>query len=719
MKKPPCRITVRAVLVLCIGLAGTHSLLAGDSVSATSTQTNSTAAAQASTSTVTDSSVSTAPATEPTDYKNWINVGTGGLIQHGDTALLKQQQGISGDVFGGIEDMHIEQDIDKTSQFIIDGRALFDTRDYKLELQYIRQDIGYIKMGYTHYRTWEDDKGGFLPLSGRTFGDAHDGEMALDRGEIWVELGLRMPDVPEITLRYSHQTRNGQEDSTIWGTTTFSGGVGTRSVVPAFRDINESRDTFTGDASKTFGNTDVSAGMIYEFINNRDTLYLENSPGAANNIFITQKENFQSDMYSGHGSTVTRFNDNFWLTTGYSYTTFGGLTGGSRIYGPSYNSTFNPLGTAALGYGTGYIDLDGESAMKQHVANFNVLWTPMENLTITPEFRVEHDDTEATSTFIRTTAAPQPAVPSINVASHDELLTVDEGIEARYTGVPDWVFYARGDLEQQQEHRQDNGSISYTAGGLNLDADTSVRSEKITVGTNWYPLQHLNFSTQYYHQREDSNYDYLADDFSQANQRASSLNNNVDDVNFRATWKPLPNLSLVSRYDFQYATIYSRWKALNAYYEYGLSSREVNHIFSESITWNPFAQMYIQGTGSYVFNRTHTPASENVALNPIQDSKNDYWTLGASTGLSLDEKTSLKMDGTYYRASDYTNDSSIGMPYGDNAQEYTASISLTRQVSETVRVTLQYSYYNFMDDTYGDSTNYEGHLIYASTQIRF
>ena len=36
---------------------------------------------------------------------------------------------------------------------------------------------------------------------------------------------------------------------------------------------------------------------------------------------------------------------------------------------------------------------------------------------------------------------------------------------------------------------------------------------------------------------------------------------NMDDVNFRVTVRPLPNLSLVTRYDFQYSNIDSQWRS--------------------------------------------------------------------------------------------------------------------------------------------------------------
>ena len=105
--------------------------------------------------------------------------------------------------------------------------------------------------------------------------------MHIDRGEAWVELGLRVPDWPEITIRYSHEFRDGQKDSTIWGDTTLTGLPvnPTRKIVPSFRDIDETRDIFSLEASKTIGNTDVLLGMRYEHTEDDDSLNMERNAG--------------------------------------------------------------------------------------------------------------------------------------------------------------------------------------------------------------------------------------------------------------------------------------------------------------------------------------------------------------------------------------------------------------------------------------------------------
>ncbi|MDD5262179.1 MAG: hypothetical protein PHD76_10070 [Methylacidiphilales bacterium] len=696
-------------LLLCAGLIWTgHSLQAADEAAA---KTDSTAAAP----------VEAAPAEAPT-YNNWIDVGFGGQAVHGDGAQYNHNVNSAGDVFGGLNDLHIEQTVGPKGLFSVDGRAIVDNNDYKLKLQYSDPDWGYIQAGFTQFRTWYDGHGGFFPINGRFF-NLYDNQLALDRGSAWVELGLRIENLPEITLRYEHEYRDGQKDSTLWGPTTMTGLATSRLIVPAFRDIDEQRDIFTGDARKTYGNTEVGLGMRYEHTNNKDGLFERRNPGEANNTFLTQNDDLKADIFTGHGSAVTRFSDKFWASTGYSYTTLDTAIGGSRIYGQGYNAIFNPLGTAAIGQGNGFVGLTGGATGEQHVANLNLMWMPLDSLTITPELRIEDSKTDNSVDYVRTTASPQPANNRVHLLSGEELLNVTESLEARYSGINDWVFYARGDWEEENYNRSDNSNTAYsTTGFLNYDVNTPALRQKYTVGANWYALSNLNFAAQYYHKIEESKNIFNRMDTTADNQRMMKLKFNTDDLNVRATWRPLGNLSLVSRYDFQYSSIYSQWhggSGVGTNFQYGLASLQTNHIFSETITWNPFSRMYIQGGGSYVLNKIHTPATDNVSPNIIQDARDNYWTLNFASGLALDDKTDIKAEYTYYRAEDYQNNAAVGMPYGTDSEEHTLSASISRQLSDMVRCTLKYAYDCYSDDTYGGQNDYNGHMVYASTEVRF
>ena len=286
---------------------------------------------------------------EPNEPKNWIEFGIGGVITDGDRAQFEQEhRRPGGEVFGGIQDLHYEQTIGKDVQLVLDGHAIFDTNDYGFALELSKPKLGYIRVGFDEFRSWYDGNAGYFRPNGQFFAPIFP-EMHIDRGEAWIELGLRVPDWPEITVRYSREFRDGQKDSTMWGDTTLTGIPGaTRKIAPAFRDIDETRDIFTFELSKTFTNTDVLLGMRYEHTNNDDELNMirgagqlppaVNPPGAQR--FTIQRQKDDVDLFSGHAITETRITDSLWFTTGYSYTTMTNDLTGSRIFGSEFDSAF-------------------------------------------------------------------------------------------------------------------------------------------------------------------------------------------------------------------------------------------------------------------------------------------------------------------------------------------------------------------------------------------
>ena len=77
----------------------------------------------------------TATATEeqPEEYKNWIELGIGGVITSGDRAQFEQEHWLPGDQpYGGIQDLHFEGTFDKDGVFSVDGHALWDFNDYDI-----------------------------------------------------------------------------------------------------------------------------------------------------------------------------------------------------------------------------------------------------------------------------------------------------------------------------------------------------------------------------------------------------------------------------------------------------------------------------------------------------------------------------------------------------------------------------------------------------------
>lgn len=709
---------------------------------------------------------------EETVYKNWIEVGVGGTWTSGDRAQFEQQHWIPGDqAYGGITDLHYEHGVGEKATLTIDGHALWDINDYDIKVDLSQPNVGYIRGGFTAFRTWYDGNGGFFPTNGGVWFAPPFPEMHIDRDEIWLELGLRMPDWPEITIHWSHQIRDGQKDSTIWGDTTLTGLAinNPRKLAPAYRDIDEKRDILSADATKTFGNTDVGIGMRWDHYQNDNKLQLERGagqlppavppPGAQR--FITQHDENDVDDFTGHVMTTTRLTDTLWFTSAYSYTTMGADLSGTRIVGQGYNPTFVLTFPQLQSNDHAILNLAGVSESQEHVFNSNLFWMPFKDFEALVGFRYTHENIDSSSTFLdaNTATAPPPthytrAIPKSGDTSEDTNETA-ERLELRYKHFQNWLFYAEAELEQAWGDVREHEVSGSLVGGVPVPSDlgeenkdTHFFDQKYTAGATWYPMTRLNLAAQYYYRESDYDNDFHSDvatppvSGSERNQRLIGQDWTTNDANVRITARPklpesLGTLSLVTRYDFMQTEVSGKW-AISPTFPAPPPTNEIlneemtglitNHVVSESATWNPCPRFYLQAIGSYVFNQTETPASKinliatgatpyNSAT--IVDFRNDYWTVTGAAGYVLDEFTDLHADYTFYCANDHVKNSRVAMPYGLGATEHTVGAMASRQFTKQIRVTLQYRFFDYRDELYGGHNNYTAHSIFSGLQYRF
>jgi len=135
------------------------------------------------------------------------------------------------------------------------------------------------------------------------------------------------------------------------------------------------------------------------------------------------------------------------------------------------------------------------------------------------------------------------------------------------------------------------------------------------------------------------------------------------------------------------------------------------------VSWTPWSRLYLQVGFNYVTSETQTPTSDYTQA--ILNAQNNYWTLNFNSGLVLDNKTDLNLGYTYYCADNYSDNSTVGQPFGYGAQEHGVTATLVRRLSERVRVTLRYGYYHSEDQPSGGNNNYDAHVLYSSLQYRF
>lgn len=683
---------------------------------------------------------------EPGEYNNSITFGIGDFFVSGDKAQFMRQQQLPSGTFGGLEELHLEQELGKRGLLKIDGRAIFENNDYLIKLDLSHPDKGFVRAGYQEFRTWYDGSGGFSSRSNAWI-TLYDEELHIDRGDAWIEAGLTLPDWPVFTVRYDYLFREGQKDSTIWGdynlNAGFAGAAVVRGIVPTFLDIDEKRHVIQGDAKHTLGKTDIGLGVRYEASDLDNSRNIRRRPGDATvTRTVTQNDTVDSDLFNVRGSSETRFNEKLLFTMGGAFTRLDTDIGGSRIYGPTYGSPLNPTYANRQARDEGFYDLAGGSRSDQYVANLNLMYTPWKHFAVVPALRVEHQERNGVADFteINIVGTNLVSEPLINTQVR-RFTEVTEGLEARYTGFKNWSLYARGEWVEGQGELKERETENDDVGLVDLERDTDSKRlvQKYSIGANWYPHRKVSLGSQYYYKDRRNDYDHNVDSAAYTvSPTGTNISNfypafirrhefDTHDVNFRVTWRLLPSLTLVSRYDFQLSTFDTlggtfgntttnvvRLKEVE-------SAEAVTHIFGESISWNPLARLYLQGNISYVLDETETPASEltGAAANLVQNAENDYWNASLLIGYALSDKSDLLAQYTYYRADNYADNSSVSLPYGAGEEQHGVTATFLHRLRKNLLWKLQYGFFTGHSQTYGGNNDYNAHLVYSSVQYSF
>lgn len=651
-------------------------------------------------------------------YNNWVEFSAGEFIFTGKKPVFQQQQRTQGRTFGGIEDFHYTTQIDKKTTFTVDGRALPDSNDYKLKLDVTRDKVGYLRLSYNEFRTWYDGDGGFDPASGSWFpmsGDA----LALDRGEFSIEAGLTLDKAPQVKFKYTHAFRDGEKSSTISGI-THPGGV-TRNLSPSFYGIDESSDAFQLDVTHHILKSDVGLGLRYETGKLNNSLKIDQAPGEPAERKITDQQNTGYDLFNAHAFTETWFKQKLMLSTGFSFSDLDNDFSGSRIYGTDFDVSYAP---DALN-GSGYYNLNGASHVREYVANVNLLMIPTKTLTIVPSVRVQREDTDASFTGLQTLGA-NAAVP-FSGNSDSGLTDVRERLDLRYTGLTNWVLYGRGEWTEGQGNLSEFGGTG-PVGGIGVptiqrQTEDDRLFQKYNLGARWYPLRTVTVDTGGYYKINRYNYDNTVDntpnDPLSGNRYPAYLvmqDFETYDGNLTLTVRPLPTVTLVSRYEYQLSSIHTKPDPISGLAETE-SSDMTSHIFAQNISWTPWSRLFLQLGFNYVASEVQTPVAKFTQA--ILNAQNNYWTLNFNSGLVLNDKTDFNINYFYYRADDYHNNSADGVPYGSGAQEHGVTATLVRRLNKNLRLTLRYGFFHSDDDLYGGHQNFDAHGVFSTIQYRF
>lgn len=653
-------------------------------------------------------------------YKNWVELSFGGLATSGNSAQAQERERLNSGVFGGIEDLHFKKEVAKDTTFSIDGRALVDNHDYKLKLNLTHPELWYLRLNFENFRTWYNDDGAYYPPVGLQYSHT-DNALGVDRGEVSFEAGLSLKKAPKLSFKYTHRYRDGQKSSTIWGPLHPDLVDPTRGVYPAYYDIDEKADIFELNASQQVKKTAIGLGLRYETGDQNDARKTTFWQGEPVQQKLTDRQGASYDLLSVHAFTETWLKNNLFFSSGFMFANLDSDFTGSRIYGSDYDVAYMPDSLSPLGYNT----LNGGYHKNEYVLNLNLMATPWKHFSVIPSIRVQKECWNADSTGMATLS--DFSSEAFNDNSDRDAIDVRERLDLRYKGLTNWVLYATGEWTEGQGNLKENGNLSQVNGigvsPIQRKTEDSRLFQKYSAGARWYPARNVTVDAGGYYKANKYDYNNTLDstpnDPGSFNRYPAYLvmqNFETYDGSLRLTLRPVQNVSLVSRYEYQFSTVHTRPESASGAGE--VESADItSHILGENVGWTPWSRLGLQVGFNYVLSDTETPTADLTQA--ILNAQNNYWTVNFNASVVLDDKTDLNLGYFYYQSDNYQDNSLAGLPLGASADEHGITAMLTRRISENLRVNLKYGFYRYDDVLSGGNNNYEAHVFYTSLQYRF
>lgn len=657
---------------------------------------------------------------DPGTFNNVIGLSLGAPNVDGSAAYYMQRYRTPESLFGGIEMLHYESFVGDDGILTLDGKAIPGNDEYRADLKLEVLDKGFIKGSIDQFKVRYDGLGGYLEPIDLTF-LPRDRELAMDRGDYGFEAGLRIPDLPAITVRYTHRFRDGTKPSLSWGDSYEVGELNRKNIVPSFWLSDEKRDIFDASVEHTMGKTTVSVSGGFETGDISNKLNVWRRPGESAERFLTDNEAGETSANHFRISSSTRLSDNARFSAFALRHEAETDVYGDRIYGADFGAPFSESYPNAQRRDHGFIDLDGTTSRTAMVAGASFSYR-FGDVTLIPSLRYEDMELDGDVTVTDTNIERDGSMTRHPLANSATRSATDlmGSLELRFTGIDNLTLYARGDLLDrtgdvyEQELETDTGSEEFTR-----EAEETKSAFKIMGGLNWRPTSKVRLSGQVYHRTRSIEYDHIVNadgpltypGFLQA-QDFETL-----DMNASLRVQPDPRVTLSVRFDWRESTTDGTGGDLGTYRSATIDSQTLTAVAHFVPTSGSYVQLNLTSSEFGVV----TPINEMTGdvANIVPEARSDYLTFGVNAGTVVTDR--LDVDGSvfYLKSDNFVDNYAVGHPYQISLEEQGFSAGMRYQVNEQLTGSLKGYYFINRDDTFGGNQDFDVIMVYAGVAYRF
>lgn len=638
----------------------------------------------------------------------WIDV-------HGNPRKFRELEGVKEGFGGGADEFSASEQLAPDEKLTLSGHVRMPEHDIKATLALDQNDFGYVHGGFEEWRQYYNDIGGYYPsFQPSTFSLGRD--LHLDIGRLWIDVGLTPPDKPQVVLGYEYQFRQGAQSMLAWGPVYQAGSP--KNIYPDAEDISEHTHIIKIDISDTLWGWNVDDWTRIELYHLAETRNDDNGYTTGPNPDSLIRVD-QSVHYTQGANTlrVEKQVTDWWLVSA------GGLL--SEFDGTTLlnQSTVNAFGAPIAGQ---YWWTDGITLRRlSRVVSVGSLLLPLRGLSVSAGAQGEWTHEDGFGSVNQAFDDPTlPGTPysTYPVNANQDRTEASENLNIRFTRLPRTVLFAEARGQQESVGQFDQGEDLFFGTPVEQRTDALNHFYDARTGLTTSPWSWLELGGHY--RRRDSSTGYNNNnlvDLPGTGYPGFITHRDIalDEVEGRIVLRPVSWWNARLTYDRDRTGFSSTTGSYtNSMIGFPiLDGRTASDSFGLGMTFTPWARFYFSGSATYSHSRTTTATGENSAA-AVVPYVGDIWTLNASAGYALNEKTTLSV--TYvYSESGYGQNNTAGLPLGLDFTRHELLAGIKRQITKRLSGALRYEFSEYVEPSSGNVNNFTAHGVFAALDYRW
>ena len=597
---------------------------------------------------------------------------------HKYEAMNWQNRGYS----GGVKDLSIHYTSGDDVTIDASGSGILENGDYKGAYSMKKKDVGYVDVDFKQFRKYYDTYGGIY----QGWSPSLSRDLFLDIGHFGIEAGITIPDLPNISVYYDHNYKDGSKSMLDWGS---AAGITTKKIIPAWKEIKESVDTFGIKGDYTEKGYHFTGDQRWEISTDKTkdvepTVSSATGPGNEIRQYFTTDTTVMTTML---GADKWYLNDKVFASSAYRF---------EHLKNDQVQrlATFNRDGglTAAS-------NPDGDGRNNQDVNSWvlNLMASPWSWLSGTGAIKAEVLQRDGESYYLSGVPSAGQAVPSQLKASADSnTYKLAESFGLRLKAIPRTAVYSDLSFEQSQNHLLVGRIQAATADPYTSQNRDAIIDEPVitwVTGADFQPVRFLNLTSQVRLSDKDMN-------FHDTTFRSTPVTGQVflEKLTTRTagfTQRATARLSGWAQTSVRYLFDNTEYVARGVTETVDEKANMLSNTFIYDLSVYPISQLSVTGSFSQLYSQTKTVASASSQYVQPFNSNSSTWML--ATDYQAHKNVHLDSSLFYTLANNYSDNRNTSfLNYASAFDQLGVTIGCKWDINKDLSVKPQYGYQRYL-----------------------